>query len=205
MNNLLYGSKAYLAGPVDQSQDPVSWRTKIRQDLLAPMGVKVYDPLIKPSWMPPQGKLPVSTYKEVVRDIRQALVTNPDMAYDVWDGMQLARKMCSRMVSDADFVICYLPKLFTIGTFEELSLATQQNKPILVVTPQELGSTWLPVMVADNPTTVYDHIFKTWDELYLYLTAVDYGSLTPMDRYKWLFISYFNDVDVRSAHEVPNN
>jgi hypothetical protein len=201
--NLLRGSKAYLAGPVDQSNDPVSWRTKVRTELLEPMGILTYDPLIKPSWMPYEGKLPVSKYKDYLNKAQEGPIPESNMP---WSGMAECRRMCLRMVSSADFVICYLPKQFTIGTFEELTLANQQGKPILVVTPEPLNTTWLPVMLSGScEDWLTSHQFNTWEALYEFIARIDNDEWVSVDIYKWLFASYFSDSDVRKAHEIPNH
>ena len=47
---LLKGSSVYLVGAVDHAEDPRKWRREIANDLLTPLSVRVYDPLVKPSW-----------------------------------------------------------------------------------------------------------------------------------------------------------
>jgi hypothetical protein len=37
------------------------------------------------------------------------------------------------MISHSDIILCYLPKIFTVGTIEEIFVADSQYKPIVFV------------------------------------------------------------------------
>ena len=64
--NYLRGSSVYLTGAIDHSDDPRGWRKKITRELLLPMGVRVYDPLVKPSWLSPAARTNPSLYYDAI-------------------------------------------------------------------------------------------------------------------------------------------
>ena len=201
--NLLRNSTVYLAGAIDHFDDPRSWRTKITNELLLPMGVKVYDPLVKPSWLSEHAKVDLSCYTDLIRKS----LRNESMTYDdrqIWRGMKEVRQIDLRMAHSADFFIMSLPKRFTVGTLEELSVAAKAKKPILVHMPDGIVSTWLPTQIANEIHEYRDSHFPDWNNLYEFLTSVNDGS-RRVDNLRWIFTSYFNDPVVKAAYEVSGN
>ena len=61
--NRLKGTTAYLAGSVDHHEDPRKWRKEVARNLLQPLGIGVYDPLVKPGWMCSQAKTSPGRYR----------------------------------------------------------------------------------------------------------------------------------------------
>jgi nucleoside 2-deoxyribosyltransferase len=194
--NRLKGATAYLAGSVDHSEDPRKWRREIARDLLIPLGVGVYDPLIKPSWMCDYAKTSPGRYRDILNNPEHLLQN------DIWEGMAEVRKVDLRLAHSCDFMIVHLPKQFTVGTMEEISVAAAAGKPILVHAPDGCDiSTWLPVQLASSPGEYREnHLFTNWFDLYSYIRGVDNGSL-KVDNYKWIFITYSEDMDVRNTYE----
>lgn len=194
--NRLKGTTVYLAGSVDHHEDPRKWRKDIARDLLLPLGIRVYDPLIKPSWMCKQAKTSPGRYRDILNDPEHLLQD------DLWAGMAEVRKVDLRLAHSCDFMIVSLPKKFTVGTMEEISVAAAAGKPILVHAPDGFDvSTWLPVQLASSPKEYREnHLFVNWSDLYSYVRGVDNGSL-KVDNYKWIFITYNEDMDVRKAYE----
>lgn len=183
MKNLLQGTRVYLAGVVEA--DPVgavSWRQQITEKL-TPYNVQVYNPLVKPDWLPEYSRVDVRLYKDVLagKSDEMSLPT-------VFDANAAIRRICLRMVSSCDWVICHMPKTFTAGTFEELYLAAQLEKPVLFHLPDGIPPTWvLPIFAnADNMNDTY---FKSWDGLFNHIEKLNDGT-APMDPYKWLPVCY---------------
>jgi hypothetical protein len=198
MHYRLKNTTCYLAGAIDHHEDPRAWRKKITSDVLHPLGIKVYDPLVKPSWLSEAAKVHPDNYKT-------ALKGNHPTPKAIWDGMVEIRKIDLRFAHTCDFMICSLPKKFTVGTIEELTIAANAGKPVLIHAPDGVDvSTWLPNQLA---TSIEDYnencIFDNWNKLYNYIRNVDMG-MVEVDKFKWLFINYFNDPDVRKAYESPN-
>lgn len=203
--NLLRGSTVYLAGSIDFHQDPRGWRNRIREELLTPLGVRVYDPLIKPSWFSPAARGNPNSYREALRSAAGGEESNT-ITDAAWEAMAQIRKADLRFASDANFVICSLPKVFTVGTMEELAVATNAGKPILFHLPDGAGtSTWLPVQVAKSMDEYLDSVFYDWKSLYQRLLDIDAGRVR-VDNYKWIFLSYFNDLAVKAVlDEIPSH
>jgi hypothetical protein len=216
---LLRGTSVYLIGAIDHAEDPRKWRREIAQDLLLPMGVRVYDPLVKPSWFS-EGMLADDSYKEIKlfkKFLREPQDTFPEGCHEnassqefrqkmhhllIEGRMQEIRKLCLRMANNADFIIGRLPKKFTVGTLEELTVAANAGKPILLHLPDGYDtSTWLPAQM--GVSSFFQNTFATMEELYDQLRSIDAGD-TDVNNLEWVFLSYFNDKDVMnefSSHQ----
>lgn len=198
MANLLRDTTVYLCGAIDHADDPRKWRKDITNKLLLPMGVKVYDPLVKPSWLPGHARQsPQHFNKSIVKALN-----NDDSLEDhkiFLEGIKTVRKIDLRLAHDCNFMICSLPKRFTAGTFEELAVASTAGKPILFHMPEGVVSTWIPAQVADTLQEYKESHFPNWDSLYQYLTALDAGEL-EVDKFKWIFLSYHNDSLVQEEY-----
>lgn len=212
---LLRGSSVYLVGPVDHSADPHKWRRDITNELLLPLGVKVYDPLVKPSWFTEKYDTDIShlkDYKKWLSLIKTRYIMTTDTAADraveahsqsVWNNLDAVHRLCLRMANDCNFMIVHLPKEFTAGSFQEIEIAARAGKPILFHLPDGMdSSTWLPVQIYDNLKDYAQNCFTHWHELYDKIKLIDQGDAS-VDNLRWIFLSYFNDKDVN--HEPPGN
>jgi len=183
MMNKLADTSVYLAGPVEHSfSTALSWREKITEQLKQ-YNVMVYNPLIKPVWLPSNCKVDPTIYKDVL-----AGKSSEMSKQEVFKATADMRRLCLRMVSSADWIICYLPKIFTCGTFEEIYLAASLEKPVLFCMPDGMVSTWLlPIFAnADNMDDVY---FYNWESLMSHVDKLDKG-LVDIDKYKWFSSNY---------------
>lgn len=199
---LLQGSKVYLIGAVDHAEDPRKWRRDITKNLLEPLGVRVYDPLIKPSWFnkefPQLGTDPSTDFIEF-RDLLNGRIKSTEDKQLVNARMKAIRKLCLRMAHDADFIIGSLPKKFTMGTPEELGVAAHAGKPILLHLPDGFDtSTWLPAQIP----SFFENSFTTMDKLYKRVLSINSGDVI-VDNFEWMFLSYFNNKEVK--HEFSNH
>lgn len=215
---LLQGTSVYLIGAIDHAEDPRRWRREIAEELLLPLGVRVYDPLVKPSWFDVKA-LSEDNYSEI-KLFREHLknpgnVIIPNRADSdrplakrlhqvlIEARMQEIRRFCLRMAHNADFIIGLLPKKFTVGTFEEISVAAQAGKPILLCMPDGIDvSTWLPAQIGNHWGSFFDDSFTTMEELYERIRSIDSGD-AEVDNFKWIFLSYFNDKVVKN--EFPDH
>lgn len=180
--NLLAGTRVYLAGPVEHDPGAVSWRQKITERLNE-FNVVVYDPLVKPAWLDPICKLNPQLY-------RQALSgkTNELTVAQVHEANVMMRRLCMKFVTSCDWIICYHPKMFTVGTFEEIFKAAELDKPVLFCAPDGILSTWaLPVF--STPATQEDVWFENWDKMFEYLMKLAVGE-KMMDPVKWMPVTY---------------
>lgn len=177
----LSGSRVYLAGPVEYDFSAVSWREQITEQL-KPYNVDIYNPLVKPSWLPEHCKVDPAIYKNV-------LSGSTEMSkQEVFQATAEMRRLCLRMVATVDWVICYLPKTFTCGTFEEIYLAAKLEKPVLFCMPNGMASTWILPIYA-NADTMNDVYFYNWESLMAHIDKLDKG-VAHMDPYMWLAANY---------------
>lgn len=206
MKNLLKGASVYLAGAVEHNDSPANWRVDITKNLFNPMGVRVYNPLVKPDWL---GELARSADPVEYRTMMES--DDPE----IWQTLREVRVLCKQMVAYSDFVVVNFPKKFTVGTIEEITLAVQMGKPVLIYSPDGTISTWLPNMLLDSvlfdtrsvgpKLDYFDHChFADWESLYVYLEGVDNGTV-EVNKFKWLFMSYFDNDLVKAQNEVSDH
>ena len=196
--NLLNGTKCYLIGPIEQSNDPTSWRDRVSKSLNE-MGVKVYDPMKKPTWAPTiASEASKGKFLEVINDLDlkgESYITIGDIEY--YNGMRWIRDVDLRYVHSSDFIVCYLPRTFSMGSGEELTTAINTGKPVLIWSDGGLvPSSWLSTMMCDNLSDIKDSFFHTEEELLTYLRSVNNNEV-PLDPLKWIFLSYFHDVKLK--------
>lgn len=189
--NLLAGTRVYLAGPVEHDAKATSWRDAITP-WLRKMGVTVYDPLVKPTWLDPICKLPPALYRQALSGEINGLTKA-----QVFEANTIMRRLCLAYVSSADWIIVYHPKMFTVGTFEEIFLGANIQKPTFFCAPDGIISTWaLPVFATpDNHEKVF---FPNWDSLKQHIDKLDSGD-EPMDPFKWVSVCYPPAVQYPSA------
>jgi hypothetical protein len=106
-------------------------------------------------------------------------------AYDlVYEEMSIIRRVDRLMVSQSDFVIVRIdPDVPTFGTHEEVVLARQQEKPILVWIPRgkQKAPLWWLGMIPD------EWFFGSITEIKTYLGLVDSGLASDPHR-RWIFV-----------------
>lgn len=186
---LLNNTKVYLAGPIEYSADGkngVVWRNEITP-ILHKMGVKVYDPMCKPSWYPDWAKKVPSAYIKNVVD--------NDNAGQAFHTLKFLERVCYRYAYDCDWMIVYLPREFTVGTIDELRVAVNCGKPIFVICPDLIPSSWALSMVADESNWT-ESFFKDMNSMLEHIRMINNGDI-ELDPLKWIFLSYFEDADVQ--------
>lgn len=173
--NLLSGARFYLAGPVE-SAGISYWRRDLTPLLVEHFGAVVWDPLVKPGWMPDvdgaaQAALKFDVTSERTRSINGVL-----------------RKFCQHMVANCDIVIVMVDKTFTVGTFEELGIA--KYKPIFVLTDgKDIPSMWL-VDQLDAYNNLEFVFHDGIDSLLVTLCKISLGEIKLDDPFKWMFLTY---------------
>lgn len=193
---LLQDTIAYLCGPIESQskQQSEGWRIKLANDLLD-LGIISWDPLRKPHWA---DQVDGKAQREIKRDINTYLFHDYDLsnppsyataipghAIDITHELRL---MGLRLAAACDFVICYLPATFTVGTFEELNTAKTCNKPMFLWVPDKLPSTWL---LDQFPTAEY---FCNKEDLLNHLRRIDNNEFN-LDPIKWIFLSWSKHAD----------
>jgi nucleoside 2-deoxyribosyltransferase len=170
----LAGMRTYLAGAMDRVADGgVGWRNRI-SPLLKAMGVTVLNPCDKPVEV---GIEDSETRGEIekLKSLRQ---------YDrIRKTYGVIRTLDLRCVDISDFIIASIDTdIHACGTYEEISVANSQKKPVLIWCQQgkENAPNWLFFMLP------HQHIFGSLDELLEYLANVHAGR--DHNHYKrWFF------------------
>jgi len=159
----LEGMRTYLAGAMDRVPDGgTGWRNRITP-MLKSLGVTVFDPCDKP--------IEVGIEDESVRnDIEHLKKTRQ---FDkIRDEYRVIRTLDLRCVDISDFIIASIDiDVHACGTYEEITTANSQKKPVLVWCQQgkENAPNWLFFMLP------HEHIFGSLDELLEYLIDLSAG------------------------------
>ncbi len=195
----LEGTRAYLCGPVEFDSKANTWRDRIVPDL-EDLGVIIFNPLDKRKWMTSYefDASDQASLKESVETYKNSI----DWGLGQWKMVQKNREMraiCKALANRSDFIICRLTKTFTVGTFEELSDARNQNKPILFWCPDErVPSMWLfDQFCESNPDGIDETFFREWEDLYYYLNKIDNDS-TKLNRIRWIYPSWRKDASANN-------
>lgn len=193
MENLLAGTRVYLAGAVEHDTGCKSWREQITERL-KPYSVQVYDPLVKPSWLPEICKKNPALYRPALAGKSDVLTKQ-----EVYDANVDVRKLCLAHVAAADWIICYMPIKFTAGTFEEIYLARQLNKPVFFMVPDGIPSTWMLPQFA-TPETQNRVFFNDWDSMFGYIEGINSAEFN-LDPYQWVSIMYPRGVEAARSNK----
>ena len=171
--NILSGTRVYLAGPIEYDINAESWRKEL-SEFLALINITIYNPLQKPQWMPAICHTNIADRKNMSGD---------DVEYS-WD---LDRLFCISLVISADWLICRLDaKTKTFGTTEELGLAKQLGKPVIMWCPDGWPSPWVESMFRGSI------LCHTKDELYNIVRDID-NNLVQLNPLSWIGASYKKD------------
>ncbi len=180
----LQNTSIYLSGAVEAHQTPDTWRNKIAPKL-SNLGLKVYDPLIKPEWMPAITPTQQASWKsEIYKDNNGQIML---------DNM-ITRQWCLALTYSCNMMIVKLEKkIFTAGTFEEIKIARDCNKPIFVICDDKIPSMWL-VDQLDAYGRLDDVFFTSDDELINHLSDINERGrkalINANDYLRWIFITH---------------
>jgi len=183
---LLKGTRCYLAGPVDNDENADSWRNQITSSLLVPLGITVYDPLVKAEWMTDKTKVNPRLYYE---HLYSGEIARQEY---VFDALAELRAVCMAAVSAAEFIICHLPKTtFTWGTIDEIQHMRKSNKPVFFHAPDGVPSTWGLEQFA-KPYNWEQVFFKNWHDLTEHILQIDNGEV-ELDPIQWFSVAHEQD------------
>ena len=172
----LSGMRTYLAGAMDRVADGgIGWRSRITPILKA-MGVTVLNPCDKPANVGVEDEKTrnnIESFKKTGRFDK------------IRKNYGVIRTLDLRCVDISDFVIALIDTdVHACGTYEEISVANSQKKPVLIWCRQgkEKAPNWLFFMLP------HQHIFGSLSELLEYLVNIDTGRDT--NHYKrWFFFN----------------
>ncbi len=177
--NRLENTRCYLAGAMDRVPDGgVVWRERITK-VIKPLGVTVLDPC----------KKPINIGSETVDDRDQHNRLKSLGHYsELQKNMKTIRATDLRMVDISDFIILNVDvNVHMCGSYEELTLANRQKKPVIVHVEQgkEHAPNWLFGMIP------HEHIFGSWNGLITYLYHINEDEIID-NRKRWMFFNLDN-------------
>lgn len=158
----LRGAAVYLAGPMTATSDlGAGWRADLAKDLRK-LGLVVFDPCNKAIEI---GSEDADARKNLHENHKNGNFSA------VQKQMKIIRRVDLRCVDLASFVICRLDGSPTVGTYEELAMATLEQKPIFLWLDGELTkATCNPWLMAQIDP---DFIFESKQELLDYFHTLD--------------------------------
>lgn len=167
--------RTYLAGAMDRVPDGgAGWRDKITP-LLKSKGVVVLNPCDKP--------VEVGIEDSDTRVNIESLKENDEYS-KIKKEYGVIRTLDLRCVDISDFLIASIDiDVHACGTYEEISLANSQKKPVLIWCQQgkRLAPNWLYFMLP------HQHIFGSIDDLMQYLDYVDSCKDEIEHHKRWFF------------------
>jgi hypothetical protein len=170
----LTGMRTYLAGAMDRVADGgAGWRNRVTP-ILESMGVTVLNPCNKPVQV---GLEDEATRFEIEKLKQSGKFNELRKRYGV------IRTLDLRCVDISDFIVASIDTdVHACGTYEEITVANSQKKPVLVWCQQGKSNApnWLFFMLP------HQHIFGSLNDLLEYLLNVHIGK--DIKHYKrWFF------------------
>ena len=184
-------TKCYLVGPVEHDASfGKDWRD-VAVEELNKLNITTYNPLDRPKWMSHiEPYVPMDVSRDEVLD---AIDNNQEKDKYVL-AQQFIRHICLRFVHSCDFVLCYLPNSKTFGTTEELVIAHQARKPIIMVCPDKVPSLWVYDLVKDQP------IFTDLKKAFGYINSINNGK-EEIETLKWIFMRDYPNLKLEKQYD----
>ena len=190
--NFLKNKKCYLVGPIEHDESfGKDWR-EVAVEELNKINVTTYNPLDRPEWMRHLEPYvpPIVSRDEVLENIKK----HDQESQKFIAAQKFVRHICARYVHSCDFILCYLPNTKTFGSTEELVIAHQARKPIIVVCPDKMPSLWVYDMVVDQP------VFDSLEQSFSYLKTIDDGQ-AELDLLKWIFMTDYPNLKLEKQYD----
>lgn len=171
---MLLGTRTYLVGHM-QYKDGSEWRKTTRLSLES-MGVKVYDPYLKP-YLESVEEGPAEFQK------LKNLLESDDLD-GVRERFSKVRNYDLALVDKSDFIVAHIfPEIASWGSAEEIYLASSQRKPVFISI--EGGRTKCPIWLASVFPGKY--FYNSQDEILDTLRKINSGEIKPdSDRWRLL-------------------
>ena len=175
--NRLFGMRGYLCGAMDRADDGgEGWRIRLQRDL-RDLCVFWFDPTHKP--------IDIGIEDVSMREAVNGLKAEGNFAAAA-ALMKPVRCVDLRMVDITDFTVVNIDlETHACGTYEEITLANRQKKPVIVHVEQgkENVPSWLLTMLP------HQMIFSTWAEVEGYLREVATAEIIR-HYHRWYFFNF---------------
>lgn len=180
----LQGVSVYLSGPIEAASNPNSWRDQLTPKLES-LGLVVWDPLVKPSWM-------VDVDGQGQRRMKDVLRNGGDSSSIERKNSEI-RRVGRALAYACNIMIVGIRREFTVGTWEEVTIASQCGKPVFFLADDPIPSMWLVDMF--DAYDLEGIFFQSQDDLVKYLIGINNHNV-HIDRVKWIFKTYKETNDV---------
>lgn len=175
MANILKNSRVYLAGNLEHSDNPDSWREKVHREL-SPLSIKILDPTKK---VFENQVLETKEDREHLKYLREQGYLGAVREY-----MMGVVQKDLRQIDLSDFVIFNIEvEKPTFGTNHELIVSIQQKKPIFVAVG-DLKKIPLWFLGIIKPQYFYNNV----DEIIQKIKSIDSGE-TVIDSDRWRLLN----------------
>lgn len=166
-------SSCYLSGAIDACPNlGVAWREWLSEELWQRYQVIPFNPMEKPI---------VIAGEHEKRGLRKQWKETGEYT-KLAEFVREIRHVDLRLVDKADFGIFYFDMDIPMaGTYEELFWMNRSKKPCLIMCKQ--GKRVLPDWIFGTIPSV--NMFSSWEDLFVYLDAVNTGLMDDLGR--WLF------------------
>ena len=186
--NFLKGVSVYLSGPIEACQDKgETWRQRLTPQL-EKLGLEVWDPLVKPSWVPPADGSTQISWKQLLfehgRDGKSLYYID-----NITMKNSSLRSTCLSLANNCNIMIVKIVKeTFTVGTWEEVVIGQRRGTPMFFLCSDPIPSMWLlDMMKAYN--TFKEVFFQTEESLLHHLELINNKSI-KVDNITWIFKTY---------------
>ncbi len=167
--HMLNKTSVYLGGAMSFDENATMWRNSLTP-FLRELGITVFDPCNKPC---EEGHEDQEYQRELIACEQYDALSNI---------MRSIRAIDRRLVTISDFLIVDVDiTIYTVGTWDEFTLANDQDKPIIIRVEQGKQCTppWIFGVIP------HEMIFSTWEEVKTYLNGVDANLESSYSR--WMF------------------
>lgn len=187
----LNNTSCYLVGPIEHDTGfGRDWR-EVAVETLNKLNIKIFNPLDRPKWMKHIDEYvpPKMGREEVLLKVKHSIGKGREERFKI-DNLKASsaqtfvRDMCLRYIHSCDFVLCYLPNAKTFGTTEELVIASNAKKPIIMICPDNIPSLWIYDLVK------YDYVFDDLQDALGFINNCDQGNI-ELDPLKWIFLKEY--------------
>lgn len=195
-------TSVYLIGQIESDPNAGDWRADLTRFLYGlDQTITVWDPLVKPNWMPIPSRDPKIPFDTLVyqrdRTYRKFWSeTEQETAHKMWEANTVIRSVCKSLVGNCVWAIARLKKAFTWGSIDELEIAINRKIPLFMWFPDgPIGTYGLPGL-ACAPGLVPEYIFFEKEQLEEQIKRVHTGAhdLPSIDPQRWIFRTYPNAV-----------
>ncbi len=184
--NKLADHRVYLCGAVERKPKQ-EWRTRITKLCENRFHMNVFNPLVKPHWMPKvSGKSQQKMYEDLINGDQRQVATAA-----IKNNNNMTRIYCLALSRSADIIILhYDHEAHTVGTFEEIT--SNIHKPIFVLAEKRKVSMWLiDQLDLYSPINRKVYLHFSLDSLGATMDGINRGDIdVKFDPFKWIFLTH---------------